>query len=159
MTTLPWFIAGPLLGLMIPLLLVLRGKQLGTSSAFRYLGSKILSKNEYLQGYKDPWQFHFSIGVFLSAVVQLSIVGSSAVEIDASTLYGEQAQEIYSISNWVIFLIGGTLIGFGARYAGGCTAGHCLMGNALLSTSSLISTIAFFAGGLLISYFIIPYVL
>lgn len=161
MTTLSWYIAGPLLGLMIPLILIIRGKQLGISSAFRYGGSKILPKIQYFnyQKEKDVWQVHFVIGIFLAAVVFLLLGTSTEVDIDSSKLYGEQAIEIYSLSNWSIFLIGGIFIGFGARYADGCTAGHCLMGNSLLAPSSLISTIAFFVGGIFVSHIIIPHIL
>lgn len=161
MTTLPWYIAGPLLGLMIPVILILRGKQLGVSSVFRYAGSKILPKNSYFkyQKEKDSWQLHFAIGLFIAAVVLLYFENTAAVEIDSSKLYGQQAQEIYLVSNWAVFLIGGIMVGFGARYAGGCTAGHCLMGNSLLAPSSLISTIAFFLGGLFVSHVIIPNIL
>ena len=59
----------------------------------------------------------------------------------------------------IILVIGGFVIGFGARYAGGCTAGHSIMGIAQLAPSSIISTIGFFVGGLISTYLILPFIL
>ena len=67
--------------------------------------------------------------------------------------------ELYSIgsaANIFVLLTGGFFIGFGARYANGCTAGHAIMGCALLSPASIISTACFFLGGLIATYLIIP---
>ncbi len=158
---LPWYIAGPLLGLMVPLLLILREKQLGLSSSYRYLGSVLFSKNDYFMAHRlaDGWQVQFGAGIVLSAVVLFSfnIVEQPVLNVDDSTAYLQPFSTIYSLSNWWIFLLGGTLIGFGARYADGCTAGHCIMGISLLSPASLLTTVLFFVGGLLVSHLVIPY--
>jgi len=161
MISLPWYVAGPLIGLMIPLVLILREKQLGVSSAFEYVGSLIFPKFSYFRymNQKDAWQLHFVLGIFLSAIVLLSTESMETVAIDTSTVYGKESVEIYSASNWLLFLTGGFLVGFGARYADGCTAGHCIMGNALLTPSSLVTTISFFAGGLFVSHFVLPFIL
>lgn len=158
MTTLPWYIGGPLIGLMVPLILILREKQLGVSSSLRYIGTFILPNRDYFKydKKKDLWQVQFSGGIVLAAVVFLSGGIVSPVEMDIDSLYGVQASTIYSINNWLIFLIGGFAVGFGARYADGCTAGHCIMGNSLLNKNSMISTICFFIGGLAVTYFILP---
>jgi uncharacterized protein len=158
---LPWYIAGPLIGLMVPLLLILREKQLGLSSSMRYLGSVFFSKNDYFMSHRlaDGWQVQFGLGIVLSAVVLFSfnLVEQPELRLDDSTTYLHAFSDIYSISNWWIFLLGGTLIGFGARYADGCTAGHCIMGISLLSPASLLTTVFFFVGGLLVSHLVIPY--
>ena len=159
---LPWYLAGPLLGLMVPLLLILREKQLGLSSSYRYLGSVFFSKSDYFMSHRigDAWQVQFGFGILLSAVILFSfnLVDQPAVKIDASTAYLENFTSIYSLSYWWIFLLGGTLIGFGARYADGCTAGHCIMGNSLLSPASYLTTVFFFVGGLLVSHFVLPFI-
>jgi uncharacterized membrane protein YedE/YeeE len=56
----------------------------------------------------------------------------------------------------VLLLVGGVLIGFGSRYAGGCTSGHAIAGMSNLQVQSLKAVIGFFIGGLLMSHFIFP---
>ena len=58
-----------------------------------------------------------------------------------------------------ILAAGGFLIGFGTRYAGGCTSGHAITGLSNLQLPSLIAVIGFFIGGLLMNHFILPYLL
>ena len=158
MSLLPWYIAGPLIGLIVPLLLILREKQLGVSSSFRYAGSFILPKLSYsnYKKAKDAWQVQFSLGILVAAVVFYSFDLVVDPEIDASLDYGLSALEIYSLDNWWIFLFGGLVIGFGSRYADGCTAGHCIMGNSLFAGSSFVTTLGFFAGGLFVSHVVFP---
>ena len=158
MSLLPWYIAGPLIGLIVPLLLILREKQLGVSSSFRYVGSFVLPKLSYFKynRLKDAWQVQFALGILLSALVFYSLNLVSEPEIDTSLAYGVWALEIYSLDNWWIFLFGGLVIGFGSRYADGCTAGHCIMGNSLLAGSSLVTTLGFFGGGLFVSHVVFP---
>lgn len=159
---LPWYIAGPLLGLMVPLLLILREKQLGLSSSYRYLGGLLFRKNHYFAAHRlaDAWQVQFGLGILLSAlfIFSFDLVEHPVLEVEPSTAYLRNFADIYSLSNGWIFLLGGTLIGFGARYADGCTAGHCIMGNSLLSPASLLTTVCFFVGGLLVSHLVLPYI-
>ena len=56
-------------------------------------------------------------------------------------------------------MLGGFLIGFGARYAGGCTSGHAISGLADLQLPSLVAVIGFFIGGLIMTWFILPNIL
>ena len=55
-----------------------------------------------------------------------------------------------------VLLIGGLLVGFGARYAGGCTSGHAISGLSNLQLPSLIAVIGFFIGGLLMIHLLFP---
>jgi uncharacterized membrane protein YedE/YeeE len=66
---------------------------------------------------------------------------------------------LFTVRGLVIIVFGGFLIGFGARYAGGCTSGHAISGLADLQLPSLVAVIGFFAGGLLMTYLILPYIL
>ena len=159
MDVLPWYIAGPLIGAMVPLLLFTREKQLGLSSSYRYLGSFVLPKNSYFnyQRINDAWQIQFVIGIVCAAIAifQLDLFSPEPIEFNEGDVLN--LPNVYSVENWLVFAIGGVLIGFGARYAGGCTAGHCIMGNSILSVASIISTCMFFAGGLIVSHFVLPY--
>ena len=57
---------------------------------------------------------------------------------------------------WFMIAGGGLMVGFGARYAGGCTSGHAISGLSALQLPSLIAVIGFFAGGLFVTYVVIP---
>ncbi|MDG1333665.1 MAG: YeeE/YedE thiosulfate transporter family protein [Crocinitomicaceae bacterium] len=159
MSLLPWYIAGPLIGLMVPILLIAREKQLGLSSTYRYLGSFILPRNSYFNydRKKDAWQVQFAIGIASAAILIFQFDLYESESLDSSKEYLRYFPEVCSLQNWFMFAIGGIFVGFGARYAGGCTAGHCIMGNSQLSVSSILSTCMFFAGGLAVSHFILPY--
>jgi hypothetical protein len=70
------------------------------------------------------------------------------------TLFGI---EIFQSSKMILILVfGGILIGFGSRYAGGCTSGHAISGLSNLQLPSLKAVIGFFIGGLLMAHFILP---
>ena len=58
-----------------------------------------------------------------------------------------------------MMIVGGFLVGFGTRYAGGCTSGHAIMGLSTLQWPSLVATISFMAGGFLVANYILPYIL
>ena len=66
---------------------------------------------------------------------------------------------LFTVRGLIIIVFGGFLIGFGARYAGGCTSGHAISGLADLQLPSLVAVIGFFVGGLLMTYLILPYIL
>jgi len=66
---------------------------------------------------------------------------------------------IGTLPSLIILVVGGLLIGFGTRWAGGCTSGHAISGLANLQLPSLIAVIGFFIGGLLMTWLILPYIL
>jgi uncharacterized membrane protein YedE/YeeE len=153
---LPWYVAGPLIGLMVPILLIVREKQFGLSSSYRALLSRFLTKISYFNyDYKlDNFQVQLVIGIFLSGLTSHFLLSYS--EPENLSDYGKIASDIYTVENGWFFLFSGILVGFGARYANGCTAGHCIMGMSQFSLASLVSTICFFIGGLISSYLLIP---
>lgn len=156
---LPWFIAGPLIGLIVPALLILREKQFGISSSYRFLGGTIFPKLNYFNYSKDidRWQIQFAIGLVVSGLVAKKFIDLLYTTSDSGNSdYEKIAMTIYDVKNGFQFLIGGILVGFGSRYANGCTAGHCIMGVSQFAYSSILATCAFFIGGLIGSHFIIP---
>ena len=68
------------------------------------------------------------------------------------------AKNLLSAGNLVLIIVGGFMVGFGTRYGNGCTSGHAIMGLSLLSGGSLVAVVGFFAGGLLFSHLLIPYI-
>lgn len=68
-------------------------------------------------------------------------------------------ENVFSISNLLFLIVGGFLIGFGTRWAGGCTSGHAISGLSNLQLPSLIAVIGFFIGGLIMTWLILPQLL
>ena len=66
---------------------------------------------------------------------------------------------LLSLKGFILMIVGGFLVGFGTRYANGCTSGHTITGLSALSFSSLVATVCFFAGGLLVAWFVLPLIL
>ena len=141
----PWWVSGPLIGLAVPLMLLLGGKNLGISSSFRHLCAAILPKTSlsYLKSYdwrKESWNLLFVGGLVLGGFVATRLLSSNPAPL--------LPPEIHNAAGALQLLGGGILIGFGTRYAAGCTSGHSIMGLSNLQKASLIATLSFFAGGL-----------
>ncbi len=166
----PWYIGGPMIGLFVIGLLLIEKKQLGISSSLQYACSKLLPINwaYFKNTEKVKWQLFFVIGLVGGGIV-CSFLPSYDVSIADSTKrqlselgfgfnQGFYPTELFSFSfrNVTWLFLGGTMIGFGARYANGCTAGHAIMGVSQLSMASIISTACFFVGGLLATHIILP---
>ncbi len=176
----PWYVSGPLLGLMVPLLLILGNKEFGISSSLRHMCAAALPlKADYFRyNWKDAlWNLVLVAGLIVgAAIAAVGLDGGSAPAISdgARELFSAwgiesitelQPREIFALQNIatptaiVSLLVGGFLVGFGARYANGCTSGHAIMGLSLLNFGSLVAVIGFFIGGLLVSHLVVPWVL
>ena len=124
----------------------------------------------------EIWNMVFAVGLVLGgALGGIVFPNDVPVELSASTISSLESMGLNSytgtmipseIFNWealftlkgVLFIVvGGFFVGFGARYADGCTSGHAISGLANLEFSSLVAVIGFFVGGLLVTYFLIPY--
>ena len=68
-------------------------------------------------------------------------------------------QSLLTIKGFIMIVLGGFLVGFGTRYAGGCTSGHSITGLSNLQWPSLVATICFMAGGFIMANLILPYIL
>jgi hypothetical protein len=66
---------------------------------------------------------------------------------------------VLTIKGFLLLVVGGFLVGFGTRYARGCTSGHGILGLSVLQWPSLVATASFFLGGILFSKFMLPYIL
>lgn len=175
----PWYISGPLMGATIPLLLFWGNKMLGASSSLRHFCAMIPNRIEYFQyNLKSGlWNILFVVGVLLGGGLTYHFFyRTDTVDIAAATkedltalglhdLSGLIPMEIFSIDHfWTVrgllfTLGGGFLVGFGVRYAGGCTSGHGFMGLSQLSLSSFIAILAFFAGGVIFTFLLLPIVI
>lgn len=176
----PWYVAGPLIGLTVPALLILGNKTLGISSSLRHFCAACIPAKIPFFNYdwkKEAWNLFFVAGIVLGAFIVTSFFGNpNPVAINSKLVaelnqYGitvQQSQLPAQLFNWqqlltargLFFMVfGGFLVGFGTRYAGGCTSGHSIMGLSNLQMPSLIATISFMAGGFIMANLILPFIL
>jgi uncharacterized protein len=176
----PWYIAGPLIGLTVPALLLLGNKSFGISSSLRHVCAACLPANIPFFKYdwkKEVWNLFFVAGIFIGGIIAAvllknpePIVVHPDLASDLAT-YGITNYESIvpnDIFNWpalltlrgfIMMVMGGFLVGFGTRYAGGCTSGHAIMGLSNLQWPSLVATCCFMAGGFIMVNLILPYIL
>lgn len=174
----PWYVSGPLIALVMFLLIYL-GRTFGMSSNLRTLCT-IGGAGKYSDFFRFDWKAQrWNLTVVLGAIIGGFVAtqflsDNSAIALSTETIsdlgafgftsIGETLlpSEIYSWENALslkglsILIIGGFLVGFGARYAGGCTSGHAITGLSNLQLPSLIAVIGFFVGGLIMTHFILP---
>ncbi|NUY82224.1 YeeE/YedE family protein [Flavobacterium sp. MAH-1] len=176
--TWPWYVSGFLIG-MVMLCLIWFGKTFGMSSNLRSICS-IVGAGKYVPFFAFDWKSQkWNLVVILGAMIggfvavhymsspnnvdinpttieQLSTMGIDAPQgkLMPDAIFSAEAMQ----SPKMVFtlVIGGVLIGFGSRYAGGCTSGHAITGLSNLQLPSLKAVIGFFVGGLIMAHFILP---
>lgn len=176
----PWYIAGPLIGLTVPTLLILGNKSFGISSSLRQICAACIPSNISFFKYdwkKESWNLFFVLGIFFGGMIAAQFLMNTQEIIVNPTLKAELAgygitdyrhlvpaqlmnfENLFSIKGFIIMIVGGFLVGFGTRYAGGCTSGHSIMGLSNLQWPSLVATICFMIGSFLMANFILPLIL
>lgn len=176
----PWYVAGVLTGLIVPALLLLGNKHFGISANLRHACAACFPAGIKFFQYdwkKEAWNFFFVGGILAGAVIAIRLLPDSgpvmlhpalAKELagygitDHSSLLPEELfslHSLFSLRGLVMLAGGGFLVGFGARYAGGCTSGHAIMGLSDLQWPSLVATVMFMAGGFVMANLILPLIL
>jgi len=176
----PWYVAGGIIGLIVPALLILGNKHFGISANLRHACAACFPANIQFFKYdwkKEVWNFFFVAGIFAGAVIATQLLANpNPVEIDprlatelagygitdTSNMIPQQLfspESLLSTRGLIMLIGGGFLVGFGARYAGGCTSGHAIMGLSDLQWPSLVATIMFMAGGFIMANFVLPLIL
>jgi len=179
---LPWYVAGPLIGLMVPALLLLGNKPFGISSNFRHLCAALAPSPCRIEFFSHDWKrlgswnLTFLSGIFAGAATASHFAPPLVVTLSSHTvttlqqlglhdLSGLAPREVFAwaslltLKGFASMVIGGFLVGFGTAYAGGCTSGHAIAGLADLQPASLLAVCGFFAGGLAGTYLILPMLL
>lgn len=175
-----WYLSGTVIAFVMFLMLYF-GKVFGVSSFFRNIcaacGAGKRIKYFDFDWKSQMWNAWFLVGAiiggFISAhyltngdpiliskatIVDLKALGlSSPVSMQPDELFGVHV--LSTFKGWMVLLGGGLLIGFGTRYANGCTSGHAISGLSNLQLPSLIAVIGFFIGGLIMTHFLLPYLL
>lgn len=176
----PWYVAGPIIGLIVPALLLLGNRHFGISGNFRHICAACFPSNINFFKYnwkKESWNLFFAGGIIVGAfIATFFFADPNPIKVHPAlaqdlALYGINdyssqvpAQVIsftslFTLRGFVMMAGGGFLVGFGTRYAGGCTSGHSIMGLSNLQWPSLIATCCFMAGGFIMVNLILPYIL
>ena len=176
----PWYLAGPLIGLIVPALLLLGNKHFGISANLRHACAACFPAGINFFQYdwkKEVWNFFFVGGIMIGAIIAVQLIPNpepvlvhpslmkelSAYGIsDHGTLLPEELfswNSLFTLRGLIMMVGGGFLVGFGTRYAGGCTSGHSIMGLSDLQWPSLVATIMFMAGGFIMANLILPFIL
>lgn len=172
-----WYVSGTMIA-VIMFALIFFGKTFGFSSNLRTIcavGGAGKHVQFFNMDWRDQvWNLMFLIGAIIGGFIasqfladgnpvaistatinDLAELGVSAPEsIQPAELYSMEA--LFSLKGFLILAFGGLMVGFGSRYAGGCTSGHAITGISTLQLPSLIAVVGFFAGGLLMTYILMP---
>lgn len=174
----PWYVAGPLIGLFVPGLLLAGNRMFGISSNLRHVCAAAIPGSVSFFRYdwrrSGGWNLSFALGIliggafaghFLTTAAPIALSPAARESIAALGVHdfgGLVPRELFSwavLKSWqglVMIVGGGFLVGFGTAYAGGCTSGHAISGLADLQLPSLVAVIGFFAGGLISTWIILP---
>ena len=178
----PWWVAGPLIGLVVPFVFWYGGRKWGVSSSLQHLcAATIPGRIEYFRydwRRVGGWSLAMVAGVVAGGGIGARLLRSpdSTVDMSAATraelmamgltdLRGFMPPELFSWGSlfgpagMILIGLGGFLVGFGARWANGCTSGHAISGLSTLRRSSLMAVIGFFLGGLVSAHLVLPLVL
>jgi uncharacterized membrane protein YedE/YeeE len=172
-------VAGPLIGLMVPAL-VLLNRRFGVSTSMMHVCAATIPASadafQYNWRRDGAWNLFLVGGVAVGGLIAAQLLPAGPIDLAPATVEaleelgltrfdGLAPPEIFAwdrVGTPVGFLsmvVGGFLVGFGARVAGGCTSGHAISGMAEMKASSLVSVIGFFIGGLTVTYLVLPAIL
>jgi len=172
----PWYISGPLIALVMYLLLK-QGKDFGMSNNLRtmctVLGAGKTSSFFRFDWKTQSWNLLVVLGTAIGGFIAHNFLSDgTASQINSKSvadlkelgiidhLQGYLPESIFvfdgSLFQFLLLSIGGVLIGFGTRYAGGCSSGHAISGLSNFQLPSLIAVIGFFLGGIIMVHFLFP---
>ncbi len=140
----PWFIAGPLMGLIVAGLYATANKHLGVSGAYVQIIDRARQRPI------ETWRLWFLGGTFAGAAIAALLGGSPQFGLG----YGALGEQLSLPALVATLFIGGILIGFGARWAGGCTSGHGLTGCSTRSAGSAVAVAIFMVTAVAMSFLI-----
>jgi uncharacterized protein len=176
----PWYVAGALIGLTVPALLLIGNKQFGISSSLRHICAACVPGNISFFKYdwkKEAWNLFFVAGILLGGVVATQLLSNpDPIVVASETVKDLEAlniqvdnnlmpasifsvENLLSLKGLIFFVVGGFLVGFGTRHAGGCTSGHSIMGLSTLQWPSLVATCCFMIGGFAMVHFVFPWIM
>ncbi len=173
-----WYVAGPMIAIIL-LLMNYFGRGFGISTnleTFCTIGGAGKASDYFKKDWKEQiWSLVFVLGIILGGYLSSQyLMNSESIAINPKTVSelaalgfanaGQSylpaeifsAENIFSLKGFAILIGAGFMVGFGSRYAGGCTSGHAITGLSSLQLPSLLAVIGFFIGGLIMTWFLIP---
>lgn len=175
-----WYVGGIIIGLIVPALLILGNKHFGISSNMRHICAACFPANIPYFKYnwkKEIWNFFFVGGILTGSFIAAHFLQDNNPVLVNNKLASELAEygvtdfggmvpvqlfsfeSLFSLRGLMMMIAGGFLVGFGTRYAGGCTSGHSIMGLSNLQLPSLIATCCFMAGGFIMANLLLPFIM
>ena len=176
----PWWAAGIIIALPGPTCTFLGYNLFAISSSMRPISEACyapripLIKHDWRQ---ESCNLFFVGGILLGAIIASTLLANPnpvqvapalAAELqgygltDFSNMLPTEIyswESLFSLRGFILLVVGGFLVGFGTRYAGGCTSGHAIMGLSNLQWPSLVATISFMAGGFLMANLLLPFIM
>ena len=175
-----WYVAGILVGLTVPTLLIIGNKSFGISSSLRHVCAMCVpAKIPFFQydWKKEIWNLFFVVGILLGGVLAANfLTNPNDIQVSADlqkdlatygiTNYSNLVpldivnwDSLFTLKGFLLIVVGGFLVGFGTRYAGGCTSGHAIMGISNLQFASFVAACCFMIGGFIMANWILPFIL
>lgn len=171
----PWYIVGPLITITMVMFLYF-GQSFGISSSLKHMCT-VAGAGKFSDFFRYDWRdksfsLVFVVGLVIGGWLSAAYLnGNQAVDISDATRLALEGLGISDFNHYApddifgnksignnipLLIIGGVLIGFGTRYANGCTSGHAIMGLANLQWPSLLAVVGFFVGGLIATFVLLP---
>jgi uncharacterized protein len=175
-----WSIAGLLIGSTVPALLLFGNKHFGLSANLRHICAACFPANIPFFKYewkKEIWNLLFGLGISIGGFIAMFFLQNpEPIHVATATKERLMAQGIHdfnglmpidlfnlqnllTLKGFLFIVVGGFMVGFGTRYAGGCTSGHAIMGLSNLQLPSLVATMCFMIGGILMTWFGLPFIM
>jgi uncharacterized protein len=176
----PWYIAGPLIGLVAPALLLIGNKSFGISASLRHTCAILLPAKIPFFNYKwsrEMWNMVFVLGIFVGGIIATAYLSNPEAIVINPDLRSDLAtygvtdingllpaqlfswESLFTLRGFLMMVVGGFMVGFGVSYAGGCTSGHAILGISNLQVPSVIATCCFMVGGFIMVNLILPFIL
>ena len=181
-----WSISGLMIAFVM-FLLIISGQRFGVSSSFKAMCS-IAGAGKKFDYFRYDWKSHdwllvFVVGTIIGGGIAISFFASpEPVQLASATVADLEAlgikvpkttsdglgyiphdlmsfESLMTLKGFLLMIVGGFFIGFGTRYAGGCTSGHAITGLSNLQLPSLVAVIGFFIGGLISTFLLLPFIL
>lgn len=177
----PWYVGGPIIGLTVPTLLIMGNKSFGISSSLRHVCAACMPANIPFFKYdwkKEIWNMFFVLGIVFGGAIAahylqdphpLKLHPNLVNDLKQFNIHADQGglfptelfnwPALLTLRGFIFTIIGGLFVGFGTRYAGGCTSGHAIMGLSTLQWPSLVATCCFMIGGFIMANLGVPFLL
>ncbi len=130
----PWYVVGPLMGLVVAAFYAIANRPLGASGAYVQVATFVRDRRR-----AETWRVWYFVGLAVGALLAALLRGGPSLNL----MYGSLGRLVPLGALIPLLFLGGVLMGYGARWAGGCTSGHGLCGTSVRSPGSFVATITF----------------